>query len=365
MIKSKNKQLLTLLLFLLSLSIAVLTNKTLIRSVFAQNSAGSSEDSAVPDLDLAVFPPSAYLVVKPGSIVEHQVVINYEGAMPVYLTPVLVDFETDGLTGQPILKKPSQLDFISFKNSDWQLNQATRVKPDSKLQLTLEVSPPVHARLEEYPLSLVLTAKPSIDIIRDGSRAQASGAVASNIILSVQPDFKNLGELIIEQIKLPKIVDSFQSIDFKVITRNEGRNAVAAQGEIELTHLWSGKTIKHWFIYPDVVLAKNTRQLRGILADPSQLEPGQEIEFEELSYKPAFLLGPYRVTVELSDASQAGSNQSDRDQEIEQQNFDEQDLVYRETQEVLALPFSVLGLLVLGLIMFVVYSRWEKKKHLN
>ncbi len=333
----------------------------------AEKTPGETAAEINADLNLTVFPPTAYLIVKPGAEIEHKILIDYQGSVPIYLTPQLVDFTTDGQSGRPILGETTQLDFISLRNPDWQLGQPTRLKPATQIQLVLDIKPSVRTKLNEHPLSLILMAQPTIDIIRDGSRAQTSGAVASNIILSVQSDYQNLGELIIEQLKLPRLIDSFQNLKFSLKAYNEGRNAVAGQGEITLKHLWSDKTVKHWFIYPDVVLADNKRDLRGTLTDPTELEPDQVVEFEEFSYKPAFLLGPYELTVKLSDSSQVGTAQSQRQAEetTDNDNIDQKDLVHQETKQVFAFPFSIIGALFLGVIILVVYDRFERQKKLQ
>ncbi len=327
-----------------------------------QSSYAQTESKSISpvDLDLAVFPPTAYLVVKPETKIEHQVLVDYQGTVPIYLTPQLVEFTTDGKTGQPLLGEPTELDFITIKNPSWQLGQPTELKPATQLQLVLEIEPSSTVSLDEQPLSLVLMAQPSIDVIRDGSRAQTSGAIASNIILSVQGDFQNLGELIIDQLQVPRIIDSFQNLKFTLNAHNEGRNAVAAQGEITLTHLWSGQTVKKWFIYPDVVLANNNRDLRGTLIDPADLESGQAIEFADFSYKPAFLLGPYEITVKLSDASQEGTAQSNSDKEQQVANIDQKDLVHQQTKQLFAFPFSVVGALFLGIVLLLLYHWFEQ-----
>ena len=189
-----------------------------------------------------------------------------------------------------------------------------------------------------------MTAIPETTVIYDGGSAQTSGAVASNVILSVQADLDNKGKLQINQIKLPKIVDSFSSIKFETIAKNEGRNGVAATGQIKLNHGWSGKELKKWYIYPDVVLANSTRQLRTLLQDPDDLSPEDELIFEETTYKPPFLIGPYEVTVDLSSANQTNN------------------ALHQRTQTIFALPLSVMGLLLLGVVIYIFYSKIEKRQ---
>ncbi|MBU2542946.1 hypothetical protein KJ707_00035 [Patescibacteria group bacterium] len=297
-----------------------------------------------PDFSLTVFPPTVYLTIKPGSSMTHRILLKYDGKIAVKINPELVDFATDGLTGLPILQKPSKLGYIKLQNPDKQLGTPFLLKPNSQVELILKIDPPLHAKRAEYPLTLLLTAVPDTTVIFDGSSAQTSGAVASNVILSVQDDYDNQGELEIDHLKLPKIIDSFASIKFSTLVKNTGRNAVAVGGKIQLRHGWSGKELKKWFIYPDVVLAENTRQLRGLLQDPDALEPNQEITFEELSYKPPFLIGPYEVIVDVGSANQADN------------------VIQQRTQQVIALPLSVIGLLGLGLILYLAYYRLEGKK---
>jgi len=296
--------------------------------------------SIVPDLDLTIFPPTAYLTVKPGTSLTHRIILKYEGTVRAKILPELVDFTTDGLTGTPVLQKPSQLDYIKLQNPDKQLGTPFVIEPGTQTELMLTIEPPLHAKQGEQPLSLILTAIPDTTVIFDGGSAQASGAVASNIILSVQNDFDNQADLRIEKIRLPKIVDSFSSINFKVLAKNIGRNAAAATGQIRLNHGWSGKELKHWYIYPDVILANSTRELRSLAQDPDSLNPNNdEIIFEKLNYKPPFLIGPYEVTVNLSSANQPNNT------------------THQRTQTIIALPLSIIGFLILGVSLYIFITK--------
>lgn len=300
-----------------------------------------------PDLDLTIFPPTAYLSIKPGTSLTHRVILKHEGTVGVKIVPELMAFTADGLTGTPILQEPAQLTYVKLQNPDKQLGTAFALSPGGQAELILTIDPPLHAKRGEQPLSLVLTAFPDTTVVFDGGSAQAAGAVASNVILSIQDDFDNQGKLQIEKIQLPKIVDSFASINFTVLVKNIGRNAAAATGQVRLNHGWSGKELKKWHIYPDVVLADNTRQLRALLQDPDDLKPEDEVNFEELSYKPPFLIGPYEVTIELSSANQPNGG------------------FHQRTQTVIALPLSVIGLLGLGIGLYVLINKLGQKQPQN
>ncbi|MBT3249415.1 MAG: hypothetical protein HN846_03185 [Candidatus Pacebacteria bacterium] len=312
----------------------------LLVTFFVTISAATTQAQTItPDLDLTIFPPTAYLSIKPGTSLTHRMILKYEGAVRVKILPELVDFTTDGLTGTPVLQKPSQIEYIKLQNTDKQLGTPFILDPGSQVELVLAISPPLHAKQGEQPLSLVLTAVPDTTVVFDGGSAQASGAIASNVILSVQNDFDNRGELQIKEIQLPKFVDSFSSIKFEVLAKNIGRNGAAANGQIRLDHSWSGKELKHWYIYPDVVLASSTRQLRALTQDPDELDPAAEIIFEKLNYKPPFLIGPYEITVDLSSANQNN------------------DSLHQRTQRIIAFPFSIIGLLLLGVVLYIIITK--------
>lgn len=296
-------------------------------------------------LNLTIFPSTAYLTVKPGTKITHRVLLKYDGTTPIQVTPQLLEFATDGLTGIPLLQKQTSLSWISLKNPSYKLGAPFALQPGQQVELILEIAPPRQTPIAETPLSLVLTTVPTTHIVYDGGSAQTLGAIASNIIVSVQNDFANKGQLQIDQVKLPRLIDSFATLKFNVLAKNVGRNAVAAAGELKLTHLWSGKELKHWYIYPDVILANKTRSLRTLLTDPKTVKTDADVKFADLSYKPPFLIGPYQLTVDLTSANQTTTHQPAS--------------VHQRSQTVFAFPFSLIVLLLLGLILYRVASTFQ------
>lgn len=311
-----------------------------------------------PDLNLTIFPSTAYLTVKPGTKITHRVLLRYNGKTALQITPQLLNFKADGLTGTPLLQDQTSIDWITLKSPEHQLNTPFNLQPGKQIELILEIAPPLHTKIAETPLSLVLTTAPTTStIIGDGAgagtgaetdgNAHTTGAIASNIIVSVQHDFENKGQLQVEKIELPRFIDSFSTLRFSALAKNVGRNAVAAAGEMKLTHAWSGKELKHWFIYPDVVLAEKTRALRALLTDPQEVKPSAAVEFADLSYKPPFLIGPYKVTIELTSAdndSKATNTATTTNQKPTE--------FHQRSQTVFAFPFSIVILLILGVIIY-------------
>lgn len=297
-----------------------------------------------PDLNLTIFPATTYLSVKPGTSITHRVLLKYEGTTRINVLPELVDFKTDGLTGTPILQKPSQLSYVTLQNPGKDLGKIFVIEPGSQVELVIKVDPPLHAKLGEQPLSLVLTANPDTTVVFDGSSTQTAAAIASNIILSVQNDFENQGQLEIEKIQLPRVVDSFSTIKFSTLVKNTGQNAVAAAGEMRINHGWSGKELKHWYIYPDLVLADNTRQLRTTFQKPEDLDSDVEIVFEDSTYKPPFLIGPYEVRVELTESGQPNHN------------------IQKQAATIWAFPFSIIGLILLGIALYIIINKLKLKQ---
>lgn len=303
-----------------------------------------AQTSAANQFEMTVFPPTAYLIVKPGTTITHRVLVRYDGDRAVNITPRLLDFTADGTSGTPQIKDSTSAKFINLQNLDKDFLKPFAMQPHSQVELVLEISPAAYESNGEYPLTLLLQAEPLTNFVLDGSQAQTSGAVASNVIISVQRDFENQGELEVSQVQVPRFIDSFGHIDFDVLAKNVGRNAVAAGGEIKLQHAWSNKELAHWFIHPDVILADNTRQLRTLAENPQDLELGEDFEFTERHYQSPFMLGPYEISVQLTSANQ------------------DENIIHQRNQRVIALPFSLFGAILLGLAIFFGYTRWEQSQ---
>lgn len=301
-----------------------------------------TEQASSAELDLTIFPPVGYLSVKPGESISHRVVLQHHGTIPLQVTPELVSFTTDGKTGAVQLGKPLKHSYIKIQNPDKQLGQPFLLKPKQSLELVLLIAPPAGAELGEQTLSLLLTAQPNTRVVYD-TGTQTSGGVASNIVLAVQDDSENQGRIELDSFRLPKFIDSFGLIKFDILAKNTGRNALAVKGEISLSH-FDNTELKRWFMFPDVVLANNSRLVRGTSQDPTQLANEEVLEVVPLEYDSPFLIGPYTLTATLV------SETSSLDSSTEL------------TTTIIALPFSIMAAVLLSAVLYLGVRAWDRRQ---
>ena len=295
-------------------------------------------------MTLEVFPPTAYLFVKPGAGISHQITLKNTGKYTLTVTPQVVDFHADGLSGRAILEQTSDFKHISIAGDQEKWGESLTIKPGEQKAIPLVLAIPGDFEQGEYYLSILFRAEQML--FGAGEKANQtliSGMLASNIILLCSSDEEDRSELIIEHFSLPRVVDSLMGIKFSALVKNIGFNAAPIEGQIKVSH-WPSTDIKIYKLYPDMVLAKSKRLVRGMSEE--NLEKLEELEeqkavmeandenfdfkkaqfirqnlISDFYYSKAFLLGAYDFQLKVGD-----------------------DLLQ---QRVVALPFSILGALFL------------------
>jgi len=312
--------------------------------------------------DLGVTPQVTYWHVRPGEMITHSINIKNQGINTLEVSPQLVEFISDGVSGIPILdmphpseKKPvtkNPFPYIDIINPDVSWNAPFLLNPGQEKNIKLRVEPPADIDEEEHHLTVLFSAKQAIfeEIGNDSiynsvedSNSIVSGTVGSNMIVLVSDSDQNKGNLTIADFQIPRIVDSFKPITFSILAENSGLNATPMQGKASIISLTNKKLIEYTF-YPDMILASSTRKVRGIdstIIDEIK-ETGLEAEEIELlttdfTYSKPFLLGIYNVEVFL------GENQ--------------------ENVTVLALPISPLVFIAIATMIYFGYVFVSKKSY--
>lgn len=313
----------------LSITLAII----LFLSAFVVSGAIPVFAQTKPDLDLLVFPPTAYLHVIPGKSISHHVILQYTGSQVLQVTPEVHDFSANGSTGVPALGDTTNFQTVTIVNPDMKLGQPFLIHPNTKVDIALTIQPSPTMIEKEYPLALVLKAEPLPDRIGHETGTSAAGAIVSNMIVLVSQSGDNKGSISITNFPMPRIIDSFGQVKIAALAENTGDSATAPKGTITL-HDWRGNKLGSWFIFPDVVLAKSTRLVRATLADPTQLKEGDKPKLVGMSYDAPFLVGPYTVTTQVEKAD--GSSE-------------------QHTITVFALPFSIIIAILVGVGLYVGY----------
>lgn len=301
--------------------------------------------------DLKVYPPSAYLSVKPGAGINHQVKLKNDGFYTLEIVPALVNFHSDEKLGQTILEQKSDFAYLNLDGDSNKWGKSFIIKPGEELILNFVIALPSDAKYEEHHLSILFQAKQLSYSSASDKDTLISAILASNVVLFVGGDEQDRGELVIEQFFVPKIVDSFVGFSFSALVKNIGINATPVDGYIKISH-WPDQNVELYKLYPDMVLTDSKRLVRAMteadLKILKKMEEGKDVQIaagndyarikdkfinEKLRtkfiYKKSFLIGAYDLELKVGD-----------------------DLLQKR---VIALPFSILVIAILLPFLYWVF----------
>lgn len=302
--------------------------------------------TAQTTIDLAVSPPTAYMKVKQGSSATHTIVIENASDQQLKLTPRIVDFKSDNVSGRPVLSDESTFPYFDFDAKS--LEQLT-LPAKGKAQLTLRMSVPSGVPNQEFPMTILFETQPDTDFSVATSDSQVRGTIGSNLILLISTDAQVPSSLTVHDFKTSGIIDSFRPLKFTPVVTNTGYGATAASGSAQILN-WRGKVVKEFQIKPVVILGNSSRELETTLnGEPlpllSDAEAAEKSIFTtQFIYKPLFLLGIYKISLDLSVQNQLEINH------------------IIQTKTVLAFPLSILVVIVLIPICWWIYTYLLRKK---
>ena len=278
---------------------------------------------AASALDLKVNPPVSYLSVKPGAGINHQIKLKNDGLYTLEVTPALVDFHGDDVTGRVVLEQKSDFTYLNLDGDAGKWGKSFLLKPGDEQLLNFVIALPSEAVYAEEHLSILFQAKQLSYNSASSQDTLISAVVVSNVVLLISPDEQNRGELVIEQFFLPKIVDSFFGFNFSASVKNIGGNAIPVEGYFKISH-WPDQNVELYQLYPDMVLAGGKRLVRAMsetdLQELEKMEEAKEVQIaagndyeavknkfineklkSKLLYKKSFLVGAYDLELKIGD----------------------------------------------------------------
>ncbi len=315
-------------------------------------SAQTANDIAA--LQFRVSPQVRYLRVAPGTEQTIDIELTQSGDVPLRITPELRRFIPSG-DGRGITFDTSQdLSFAtltlpqSTASSTAAATTATAdsffLDPGQRETVTLRLAPPAGVS-GEYPLTVLFTGRSSAE-----SAVGVSGTIGSTIITTVQPYEDDRAALSLAAIDAPRFVDSFGSIDFTVMARNEGTNASFASGSATVRGLTGSTSFP---FEADMILSGYTRLLRSktdtapttltLMNSQDVTPPSTASAVQQMRYDAPFLLGPYRIEATL------------------RRNAQTEEWV-TERRTVIAAPFSLLFIGMFGGILWFCWQYVYEKK---
>lgn len=344
--------------------LAAFVLSTFIVTHAATLAAGKASAQTTKAIDLVVTPPVEYVSLKPGESLQHRVVIEQKGQIPIEVTPHLVSFESDGISNKPLLKSESDFKQFSLELPIPQIDTSVQLplsdnttqsgpvptkgfvlQPGEKKTVGVTFNTLPSSLEKEYPLTLLFFAKAQEDDLTiNSSQTKVQGAIGSNIVLLVSNSDRNRGNITIESIQPPRIIDSLSDLHFSILAKNTGPHATQASGSAKITN-WQGTEVAQFMFFPDMILANTSRLLRTAGSnDSNNIKNIEDLDPTAVSstfrYKPFFLLGPYTITASIENEVQSIT--------------------------VFALPYSiiiVLATLVLGWVFFSIFKLYSHSEH--
>ncbi|MDQ3008347.1 MAG: hypothetical protein M3Q81_02005 [bacterium] len=248
-------------------------------------------------LGLSISPPVQYIEALPGQSITHTIIVENTSAFPVTISPKLVDFETEKITGRVQLQ--DTLTFPYLTQNPNQLWKPTELAAGEKYTFSVPMSIPDDATEQEYHLTFIAGAQ-SVSSVELDSATQTSvtGNIASNIIVTISPLQQNRSKLSLFKLKGPRVVDSLRPISFQYVAKNTGSTATPASGSATLKNGF-GSTLLRAEVWPDVILAQSERLLRFFPKNQESTELSTATPEETFRYSAPFLIGTYELEVRL------------------------------------------------------------------
>jgi hypothetical protein len=287
---------------------------------------GASDVSAqASTINLSISPPVTYMSIKPGEAQTYEIHAENLGDSTLEITPSLLDFEADDQTGQPIVKETGTFKYIKINDGLSSFGEKFLLKPKQRISVPVTIDIPKTGQEEEYAMTIFFDFRNQDLEPKKDSQARVAGTVGSNLILLVTRNNLDRGNLIVKSIKSFPTIDSFMPIKFSALAENIGKNATPASGSATITN-WQNKEIAKFDIHPDMILSGSSRELRE-----------KDFVSNEFRYKKPFLLGLYKIKIELN------KNTSP----------DSETFVLNKT--IVALPFSIILLPLTGFLLYSGY----------
>lgn len=277
-------------------------------------------------INLSISPPVNYFSVKPGESERYEIQAENLGDSTLEVTPNLLDFEADNMTGQPVVKQTGTFEHLRLDDGNLDFGKPFYLEPKQKKKISVSINLPRNAEEEEYAMTIFFSFKNKLNESVSDSKARISGTVGSNIILLVTRNNLDRGNIVVKNIKSLPTIDSFMPIRFTALAENIGKNATPASGSATITN-WQNKEVAKFEVHPDMVLAGSSREIRE-----------KDFLSNQFRFKKPFLIGMYKITVELNKNSQENTE------------------TVKLSKTIVALPFSII---ILPLSAFLLYSGYR------
>lgn len=273
------------------------------------------------EISLSISPPLTELTIQPGKTLNLTFAVKDDGA-PVVVAPAIVPFVPFDKEGHvQLIEDKNSVDafssWFSFDQTPISLGTTTTHNFDIK------ISPPEGTAEKDYYFTFIATVQQGSNLAVNSSQSQAR--IGANILISVSKDGSPHKKGSVAEFSAPKIIDSFESLTYKILLENIGSSFFKPVGTITVNQVFGKTTILN--LAPLNILVGGARQTSCL----------KEEEIIPCKMPSKFLIGIYKANLSFT---LDGSGTP-----IEKETY------------TIAFPFSI----VLGMLIVIIIFRIIKK----
>ncbi len=297
-------------------------------------------------LEIGLYPPLLEVMIKPGkSITQVYKIINNSDVDLILKSKIVAFQAADEFGSIQLLENQFQflgLEWFSFQNADLNLGDQFVLKARADQQVVLKIKVPEDAPENDYYLTLLFENQ--LEPLLGLSASQAQIKIGANILLTVSDSGEPLKKAGIEEFSLDNalfkigsysFIDSFSQPRFILKVKNLGKTLFKPMGTITI----SGWTKQKYLLdlLPENIITQSSRQLRCFSTANNQpiscvLTP---------NWQTKLLIGNYQAQVDFG--------------------LDKISSDYQTKTQFIALPFSILAVIVFLVIFLGLITRFFKK----
>lgn len=289
------------------------------------------------EFSLSVSPPITQILIKPGTKVTQTYQISSNGEAGLYSIH-LFPFLPGGENGQidineqaDVATNPQDTGWFSILQPQVKFGEKFNVPSGSTTTVVIQIEVPPEATQKDYYYSVIFQSENEKGMGQ--SVSQTYGRIGSNLLMSVVEGENPFRIAEVQEFSAPIIVDSLGKIDYSVILKNVGRTLFKPTGKIAIGNFLS-KKVTNLEIAPQNVLAFSERKILCL----------KEESLIDCTYDSPVLLGLYQAKLGFT--------------------LDGQDKTYQAEVTTLALPFSLIAVLIVIFIIFrIIKARMNLDKH--
>ncbi len=277
------------------------------------------------EFSLSVTPPLTQILIKPGTKATQTYQISSQGTDGLYAIR-LFPFLPDGENGQididereNIALNPEENNWFSLLQPQVKFGEKFSLPAGSTTTVVIQIHVPSDAVQKDYYYSLIFQSESEKGIGQSAS--QALVRIGSNLLIGVTDNENPFKIAEIKEFSAPLLIDSLSKLNYSATLKNVGRTLFKPIGKITVSNFLSKKKT-NLEIAPQNVLAYSERKLSCL----------KEENLIDCQLDSKVLLGLYRAKLGFA--------------------LDGQSKIYDAEATTLALPFSLIAVLIVIYIIF-------------